>query len=283
MNVPFASPPAFTDALRPLSEGESLWFIFSGDKLLTAENGQNIPDQPCLNLKRNLYIGTLAGQHLFAAEAETEQATQIPSGWHWKSLRALYGVLSDEYYAIAGRAMQLLGWDRVHKYCGSCGKETFIREVERCRECPSCGHLAYPKLAPAVMALVRRDNKILLARGPHFPEKFYSVIAGYVDPGETLEQCIHREVLEEVGIKIKNIRYFGSQPWPFSYSLMIAFTCDWEEGEISIDPMELTDANWFDHSNLPQLPPRLSISRMIIDTYLSTPLSFNGEHSPASL
>ncbi len=265
-NVPFASAPAFTDALRPLSEGKSLWFIFSGDKLLVAEDGDNIPDQPCLNLKRSLYIGELAGENLFAAEAE--QSEPVLSGWLWKSLRVLYGVLSDDYYAVAGRAMQLLGWDRLHKYCGSCGNETFVREVERCRECPSCGHLAYPKLAPAVMALIRRDNKILLARGLHFPEKFYSVIAGYVDPGETLEQCIRREVFEEVGIKVKNIGYFGSQPWPFSGSLMIAFTCDWEEGEISIDPKELTDADWFDHTHLPQLPPHLSISRILIDAYV---------------
>jgi NAD+ diphosphatase len=269
MNIPFASPLAFANALHPLSEeGKPQWFIFSEDRLLMTDEKQGVPEQVCLDFKRSLYMGTLQGQHLFAAEIE--QPEQIPPGWIWRSLRTLYGILSDEHYAVAGRAMQLLTWDRTHKYCGSCGKETFSRETERCRECPSCGYLAYPKLAPAVMALVKKENKILLARGPHFPEKFYSVIAGYVDPGETLEQCINREVFEEVGIKIKNIRYFGSQPWPFSQSLMIAFTCDWEEGEISIDPMELTHAGWFDHTNLPQLPPRLSISRVLIDTYLAS-------------
>lgn len=268
MMIPFSAPLTFTDALHPQNKEKSLWFIFSGEQLLTSDDGQTIPNQQNIALKRSIYIGTLAGEDLFAAEAE--QSEHIPSGCLWKSLRMLYGVLSDEYYAIAGRAMQLLGWDRTHQYCGSCGKETFIRRTERCRECSSCGSLAYPKLSPAVMALIKKDNKILLARGLHFPENFYSVLAGYVDPGETLEQCICREVFEEVGIKIKNICYFGSQPWPFSYSLMIAFTCEWEEGDICIDPLELTHADWFDCTNLPQLPPRLSISRILIETYLST-------------
>lgn len=150
LNVPFASPPAFTNALHPVSEGKSRWFIFSEDKLLTTDDEQSIPDHISVTLKRKLYMGILAGEQLFAAEIE--QPEQIPPGWLWRNLRTLYGVLSDEYYAMAGRAMQLLHWDRTHKYCGSCGNETFIRETERCRECPACGYLAYPKLAPAVMA-----------------------------------------------------------------------------------------------------------------------------------
>ncbi len=267
INIPFASPEDFTDALLPADKGEARWCIFSGDQLLTTDEGQNIPDKVDLTLKRKVYIGTLMNHHIFAGEAEKSQ--QIPSGWQWKNLKTLHGILRNEYYAVAGRAMQLLNWDRTHKYCGSCGHETFIRQTERCRECPSCGCLAYPKLAPAIMALVKKDDKILLARSPHFPEKFYSVLAGYVNPGETLEQCVSREIFEEVGVKVKNISYFGSQPWPFSQSLMIAFTCDWEEGKITINPMELTHADWFDHANLPQLPPRLSISRMLIDTYFA--------------
>ncbi len=263
INIPFASPEDFTSALHPSGEGKMRWFIFSKEQLLTTDEGKDIPDQIDFILKRKIYVGTLAGQHVFAGEAEELQ--QIPPGLLWSNLRALFGILSEEYYAIAGRAMQLLSWDRLHQYCGSCGSAMCIRETERCRECLSCGHLAFPKLAPAIMALVKRENKILLARGPHFPEKCYSVLAGYVDPGETLEQCVTREVLEEVGVKVKNVCYFGSQPWPFSQSLMVAFTCDWEEGEISIDPLELTDAGWFDHTNLPQLPPRLSMARMLID------------------
>lgn len=264
-NPPFASPSGYASALHPKEERAASWFILAGDRLLLSDHNMGIPDDIPFELQREIYLGTLENRHLFAGEAMN--VDQIPKGWLWINLRTLYGVISDEHYAIAGRAMQLINWDRIHKYCGCCGKETFIRETERCRECPSCGHLAYPKLAPAVLALVKKENKILLARSPHFPEKFYSVLAGYVDPGETLEQCIHREVYEEVGLAVKNICYFGSQPWPFSQSLMIAFTCDWQAGEISIDQSELTHADWFDRTNLPQLPPLLSISRMLIDSY----------------
>lgn len=268
IHPPFAAPNDFISALSPQKEGEAFWFIFSSDHLLVSNDKKSVPMNAYFSLKRKIYIGTLNNRHLFAGEAENDQ--QAPHGWTWSNLRHLYGVINDENYAIAGRAIQLIHWDRAHTYCGCCGQETFIRETERCRECSACGYLAYPKLAPAIMALVKKDNKILLARGSHFPEKFYSVIAGFVDPGETLEQCVIREVFEEVGIRVKNIRYFGSQPWPFSFSLMIAFTCDWQEGEIKIDPLELTDATWFGPDNLPQLPPPLSISRMLIDSYLSS-------------
>jgi NAD+ diphosphatase len=210
-------------------------------------------------------MGTLNDKHLFAAEVE---AIEAPVGWSWMHLRFLHMVLPDALYAMAGRALQLIHWDRSHKHCGRCGHLTFIRTNERCRECSSCGQLAYPKMAPAVLALIKRDDKILLARSPHFPEKFYSVLAGFVDPGETLEQCVSREVLEEVGLKVKNIRYFGSQPWPLSHSLMIAFTCDWEAGEIQIDPAEIEHAAWFDRSHLPQLAPPISLARMLIDSYV---------------
>jgi len=263
---PFAAPQGFTSALYPQDERNSYWFIFSGDKLLIGNDQKSLPSEHFLSLKRTIYIGTLDNRHLFAGEAENKELT--PQGWLWTNLRTLYGVINDEYYAIAGRAKQLIDWDRSHAYCGCCGKETFIRKAERCRECASCGYLAYPKLAPAVIALVRKDQKILLARSAHFPEKFYSAIAGFAEPGETLEQCVAREVLEEVGLKVKNICYFGSQPWPFSSALMIAFTCDWLSGDINIDPIELEHADWFDPMNLPQLPPLFSISRVIIDAHL---------------
>lgn len=266
---PFAAPSNYINGLE-IPElhpevNEAYWFIFSGDQLFVSSDNRAIPSKLSIPLKRKLYLGTFEGKHLFAGEAENRD--QIFDGWIWNKLRTLYGAISDEQFALAGRAMQLIDWDRSNVYCGACGKETVQRKTERCRECTSCGHLSYPKLAPAIMVLVKKGDKLLLARGPHFPEKFYSVLAGYVDPGETLEQCVAREVFEEVGLEIKNIRYFGSQPWPFTNSLMIAFTCDWQAGEIHIDPQELTDAAWFEPSNLPQLPPLLSISRMLIDAH----------------
>ena len=142
------------------------------------------------------------------------------------------------------------------------------RQHERCRECNACRQLFYPKLAPVVMVLIKKDDKILLARSPNFPGQSYSVLAGFVDPGETLEQCVIREVYEEVGMQVKNIKYFQSQPWPFSHSLIIGFTCEWLDGEIRIDPQEIEAANWFDLSNMPELPPKLSLARTLIASHM---------------
>lgn len=264
MMLPFGAPPHYSQQSQPQTEGASYWYIFSGDLLLIGAGENEIPEATPFAPKRTLYMGTWKGQNLFAAEIE--DGDQVLPGYCWRSLRTLYGTLSEEHFSLAGRAMQMLHWDHTHAYCGCCGHETFIRQAETCRECPSCKHLAYPKIAPAVLALVKKDQQILLAHAAHFSEKFYSVIAGFVDPGETLEQCVAREVLEEVGIYVHNIRYFGSQPWPFSQSLMIAFTCDWLSGEIQIDPQELDHADWFEPTHLPALPPPMSLSRFLIDS-----------------
>ncbi len=263
---PFAAPEDFKNALHPIGEGDAYWFIFLEDLLLIEDDKSTLPTKHDFCLKRTIYMGTWQDKHLFAGEVHLD--TQPLLGCHWSKLRPLHTSISEEFYSVAGRAMQLLNWDRTHQYCGVCGNVTFTRQKERCKECSSCGHLAYPKMAPAVMALVIRNKQILLARSPHFPPKVYSVLAGFVDPGETLEQCVIREVREEVGIKVKNVRYFASQPWPFSYSLMIAFTCEWEDGEVIMDPLEIEDAAWFDKSNLPELAPKLSLARTLIEFYL---------------
>jgi NAD+ diphosphatase len=217
----FATPLNFISALRPEGQGDEVWYLFSGNQLLVNCDENRLPQNRPFSLIRECYLGIHNDKHLFAGEIEAHE--EAPKGWRWSELRALYGLLDEEKFSIAGRALQLIHWDGTNKYCGRCGIETIHRIHERCRECPSCGHLSYPKLAPVIMALVRRGSDILLARGPHFPENMYSVLAGFVDLGETLEQCVAREVFEEVGLKIKNINYFGSQTWPFSHSLMIAF------------------------------------------------------------
>ena len=175
-------------------------------------------------------------------------------------------MLDDAHFALAGRAIQLLDWDRCHHYCGRCGAPTQAKTGERARLCPACGLQSYPRLSPAVMALVRREGEILLGRGPHFPPGMYSALAGFVEPGETLEQCVAREVAEEVGVRVSRIRYFASQPWPFPNSLMIAFVCDWAAGDIRPQAGEIEAANWFKVLQLPKLPSRISIARRLIDT-----------------
>jgi len=261
--ITFAAPAGLLSSLRASGDGESNWYLFSGDRLLVSENLNMMPTSPLLLTLQQLYLGTLGEKHLYAGDVGLEE--KAPEGWVWSDLRALFGAIDEEKYAIAGRALQMIDWERTNQFCGRCGAKTFSRDHERCKECSSCGHLFYPKLAPAIMALVRREGQILLARGPHFPEKMYSVLAGFLDPGETLEQCVEREVFEEVGVKVKNIRYFASQPWPFSRALMVGFHCDWVSGDIQPNPLELEDAQWFDRSALPEIPTPLSLAHNLID------------------
>lgn len=264
---PFAAPQDFKGALHPPDMcSDAYWFIFSGNKLLVSADGSRLPMSHDFVLNRMLYIGTLKDIHLFSGEVQIEG--EPPSGWMWSYLRPLHATLDGSIYAIAGKALQLIQWDRSNKYCGYCGDVTFMRTHERCRECKSCRQVAYPKQSMAILALVKKEDHILLARSPQFPEPFYSTLAGFVDPGETLEQCVMREVLEEVGIRVKNVRYFGSQPWPLSHSLMIGFSCEWQEGDIQIDPSEIEDAAWFHVNDLPQLPPLYSLARFQIDEFI---------------
>jgi NAD+ diphosphatase len=209
------------------------------------------------------YLGVWRGEHCYSAEAPQE--AQTPQGWSWQGLRSLFSVLDDGAFALAGSALQIVDWDRTHQYCGACGAATVLRTHERSRECPRCGLVVYPRLAPAVMALVRRGRELLLARSPRFPKGMYSALAGFVEPGETIEQCLEREVMEETGIRVRDARYFASQPWPFPHSLMIAFFAEYESGELRADEMEIEDAQWFDVCNLPRLPARISVARRLID------------------
>jgi NAD+ diphosphatase len=274
MNVPFQWPAGYTPAVQPPAEApeRALWFVFRGAELLvTAPPSVALPHCAAPNSlgmmpRRIQYLGVLGEAHCFTAELAADAAA--PEGWVWQGLRGLFGALDDAQFALAGRALQIVDWDRTHQYCGACGGATVPRTSERSRECPVCGLVAYPRLAPAVMALVRRGRQLLLARSPRFAKGVYSALAGFVEPGETLEQCLEREVHEEVGIRVREVRYFASQPWPFPHSLMIAFFADYESGEIRIDGAEIEDAQWFgieNLENLPRLPARISIARRLID------------------
>lgn len=266
--MPFALPDLFIGRLQEdLTKTYSdFWFIFKDSKLLVHEDSMQPFQEKNLPFERTLYVGTFKDFHILAGEVSLSK--EPPLGAVWLDLKELYGKMDEAFCALAGRASQLILWDRTHQFCGQCGKKTTDRQNERAKECPSCHLLAFPKICPVVMALVQKEDEILLARGVHFPTGFYSALAGFVDPGETLEQCVKREVFEEVGLLIDNIQYFGSQPWPFPNSLLIAFTCDWKSGEIKIDPSEIVDAKWFKKDNLPLLPQTLSISRILIDSVL---------------
>lgn len=181
------------------------------------------------------------------------------------AIREIFTKAGKRAFELAGRASELLDWDKNHQFCGQCGTPTRQRSYETAKECPNCGLVAYPRISPAIMVLIRKGNQLLLARSPRFRQGVYSAIAGFVEAGETLEECAHREVMEEVGLKIKNLRYFQSQPWPFPDSLMIAFFADFDGGTIKPDASEIEDAQWFSLTTLPELPDPVSIARRLID------------------
>jgi NAD+ diphosphatase len=282
--LPFSRPADFEHCVSCETPGEGHWFVFRGDQLLVEMGPLERPsDDPRVRARpawarlplqenhswlgpaalRTMYLGLLNGRQCWTAEFSKEASA--PEGMSFEGLRTLFTVLDDAQFALAGRALQLIEWDRTHQFCGRCGERTEPHREERVRICPSCKLSAYPRVAPAVMALVRRPGEILLARSPHFPPGMYSALAGFVEPGESLEQCLAREVAEEVGVEIAKPRYFASQSWPFPHSMMIAFVCEWVSGEIKRQESEIDDAKWFEVLQLPKLPSKISIARKLID------------------
>ncbi len=211
-------------------------------------------------------IGRHEGRaHIAVALDDAFHPQMLPTGLRAANLRSWFGVLDDATLSIAMRAVQLLEWDRTHRFCGACGTPTGHLPGERARKCPSCGLMVYPRISPAMMVLVTRGRELLLGRGVNFPAGRYSALAGFLEAGETIEEAVVREVREEVGVEVDNLRYFGSQSWPFPNSLMIAFRAEYAGGELRPDPAEIADAQWFPPEALPQLPPRMSIARALID------------------
>lgn len=260
-----------TDDLNP-----SYWFVFQNGEILIqfSKESVSIPlDSTLTPLNSEFesiprrYFGLFGTIPCFYMELP--QSLNIPDNFSFYNLRTLYGLIEEALLWVAGRAFQLLQWDNSSKYCGRCGSQTKFKLDENGKECPNCNLLIFPRISPAIIVGVLKENQILLANGTRFPSSLYSLLAGFVEPGETLEECIRREVKEEVGIEIKNIRYFSSQSWPFPDSLMCGFLADYTSGEISIDKTELNDAKWFTSDNLPPVPGKISIARKIIDWFVA--------------
>ena len=251
----------------------ALWFMFRKGRMLVYR-GEPIdvpqavaPEDLGLDTLFRREIGTLGGQRCYAAELKPD--TEPPEGMSFRDLRGLLIGADEGFFAMAGRAKQIVEWHETHRFCGRCGGETVPSSTELAKKCPRCGILFYPRLSPAVIVLVRRGDSVLLARSPGFPPGMYSVLAGFVEPGESIEEAISREVREEVGVEVENARYFGSQPWPFPHSLMIGFTADYAGGELRVEPTEIEDAGWFGVDDLPPLPPEISIARAMIDSFVA--------------
>jgi NAD+ diphosphatase len=253
---------------------DGYWFVVQQGKLLVLRgDAPRLPPARTLPLtdagSATQYFGDYDGLPCRVLMLEPGTLPDDPaSDYEWRGLRSLFGILPDAEVGLAGRAMQLAEWSRTHRHCGCCGGPMQRQPGERAMQCPACGFTAYPRIAPAMMVLVKRDDKILLARAPNFAPGVYSALAGFVEAGESLEECEHREVREEVSIEVTNLRYFSSQSWPFPHSLMLAFVADYAGGELQPDPAEIVDARWFSPDDLPQLPGRFSISRALIESVL---------------
>ncbi|MBW1733578.1 MAG: NAD(+) diphosphatase [Deltaproteobacteria bacterium] len=248
------------------------WFMVHNDRILIREEAGHClfpgpSDLEVLGIVpgEREFFGSLNGRPCYVAELQ--DGAGISEGFSFMGLRVLFSRFEEDAIRAAGMASQLVRWARNHRYCGRCGEPTERKSEERARVCPRCDLVNYPRLSPAIIVAVLKGHEILLASSTRFPSSFFSVLAGFVEPGETLEECVEREVLEEVGIRVENIRYFGSQPWPFPDSLMIGFTARYASGEIKTDRSEIVEARWFSAGELPSIPPKISIARRLIDWF----------------
>ena len=255
-----------------LPEDACLVFVRNGGVYFRTGSAPTIcekasPDLPG-GLKRNArYLGHRGSVPWYAVDLTGD--LPLPEGMAYSGVRELAGLLPDEELAIAGLAVQIIDYDRTTRFCGRCGTATEPARTERAKVCPSCHQVMYPRLSPAVIVLVRNNNSVLMVRGNKAPPGRYSLVAGFVEPGETIEHAVHREVREEAGIAIKNIQYRASEPWPFPNSLMLGFVADYDGGVIAPDGIEIESARWFDRDLLPDLPPKLSLTRALIDHWVA--------------
>jgi NAD+ diphosphatase len=260
--LPMAFTPAHQIAMY-LSEDNIITGIHGNTLLLCQDTLANATALQSIGSPQyQLNIGQLDTQ--MVQMAFWDETTPLPSHITPLDLRASFDVIGETLWALAGRAFQIATFYRTHRFCGVCGAPTVPLEHEAACECTACGHRVWPRVSPAVMVLIQRGREILLARSPHFREGMYSAVAGFVEPGESLEQCAHREVLEEVGVTISNLRWFSSQSWAFPHSLMLAFFADYVSGEIVCQPDEIEDARWFSPDDLPTLPGKNSIAYRLL-------------------
>ena len=219
------------------------------------------------------FVAEVDGEAWWAVDVPRE--ADDPSYGAAVDLHRFYGMAPEHHWLAAGRAVQIVEWARTHRFCGRCGTPTEPAPGERAMRCPACGLLAFPRVSPAMITLVTRgepgpDQEVLLARGAQWTRPMYSCLAGFVEPGESLEAAVHREVEEEVGLAIANPSYVASQPWPFPNSLMVGFTAEYESGEIVCDETEIAEAGWYRRDDMPPIPPGISIARRLIDRWVAS-------------
>ena len=265
------TPRDFQPLLATIEHPGTRTFVFRRYDLLLREDDLALPDESVVATfgvdPRDIHPVGVWNDTYYRTTWVPDDA-QAPPAHVFKGMRTLFGAHDDARLAIAGRAFQIAEWARTHRFCGRCGKPTTPAPGERAMRC-ACGHTTYPRISPAMMVLVKRGEAILLARNVAAPPGRMSALAGFLEAGESVEEAIHREVREEVGIEVTDLRYFASQPWAFPHSLMLAFTAEYAGGELKPDPTEIAEARWFGPGDtLPQLSPHQSISRALIEANL---------------
>ncbi len=264
----------FMPGITPPENAEvSYHIVISDDEILTIETVH--PWRPLnqdewrwsgLDATMEHYLGSSAGIPIYACEVDPE--IENPPGYEFDTLWSFLGRVDEATFNMIGKARQIVEWHRNHQYCGQCGKPTEMSANDRSRVCRECEQTFYPRLSPSIIVLVTRGEELLLARNVRGRANFYSTLAGFIEPGESIENAVHREVFEEVGIRVKNLKYFGSQSWPFPNSLMLGFHAEYDSGEFVLQEDEIADAQWFHYKNLPHHPAMVSISGWLIDDYI---------------
>ena len=261
---PGVVPPVETDA-------PWLWMLVQRDRVLLREADAGLAGQrEADRLPRTgaaHFIGMLDGQPVWTAGVEDE--AEAGKGWHFCDLFSVYGMANEEIWMAAGRAVQIVEWERINRFCGRCGIPNEAVSSERSMRCPQCRLLRFPQLSPAIITLIHRGDEVLLARSHRFPEGLFSALAGFVEPGETVEGALAREVEEEVGLQVTNLEYRGSQPWPFPNSLMLGFFAEYAGGDIVLEDEEIAAADWFPVSELPNIPGPISIANRLITSWVA--------------
>ena len=262
------------DTQVPPTIASDLCIVFQRGELVTDMRSR----EPCLlqrarvietgwSVEREHFLGYWHDQPCFTLEIEASAAVD-PMQFQRGNLYKVLGRVEEPLFALTGRALQILAWARDHRYCGRCGQGMTPVASEYGMRCEPCGLVNYPRIAPCVIVLVTRGPELLLARNVNFPRPMFSTLAGFIEAGETAEETAVREVREEVGVEITDLRYFQSQSWPFPNQLMLGFFATWAGGDIVCDPSEIAEAAWFDHRDLPPVPPAVSISGQLIRHYI---------------
>ena len=244
------------------SSDDAYYFIFNNERELFLTEDNTLPtDIDELNSDFKLYIGKYKNKDTFVVNVGDDES--------FLNLKEVYDIDHD-LYLMATKAVLVRDWYMSHQYCGRCAVKTILDEKDMMLKCPSCGQVHYPRIAPAIIVAVRKDDKLLMAQHSYHDTIRYALVAGFVEPGESIEEAVHREVAEEIGIKIKNLKYQRSQSWPFPNSLMLAFTAEYDSGKIHVDGDEIVKAKWFAKDEIERYDSDISISDWLIQQFIDS-------------